>query len=181
MQTIIQGNDTTLTLIPYLQELLLPDSSGTSSLERRKVDFALARNIAVRLIPYMRWEAVTPLFVVEGSAIHIAFTAPLQKPGKWDIELTCYLPTGGDATTYTQCTLRVEACEVIPRSLLHRVATSEAFTITADLAVALKGEKGDRGKDAYTHYLETTADDPKLSEAEWADSYLAFAHLLRRI
>ena len=75
----------------------------------------------------------------------------------------------------------MEACEVIPRSLLHRVATSEAFTITADLAVALKGEKGDRGKDAYTHYLETTADDPKLSEAEWADSYLAFAHLLRRI
>ena len=32
-----------------------------------------------------------------------------------------------------------------------------------------KGDKGDEGKSAYQSYLDTTTDNPPMSEAEWAN------------
>lgn len=170
MQQIIQGNDTTLSIILYAQELLLPDNSGSSVLERRKVDLSLARNLSVRLIPYMRWEVVKPEVTIEGSTLQVSFPGELQKPGKWDVEITCYLPTSPGGSIYTQRTIRQMVCEVVPRNFQHGIATSDAYTVTADLFIALKGEEGKPGKNLYETYLETTTDDPKKSPAEFFES-----------
>lgn len=182
MQQIIQGNDTVLSIILYAQELLLPDNSGSSVLERRKVDLSLARNLSVRLIPYMRWEVVKPEFTIEASTLRVSFPGALQKSGKWDVEISCYLPTSPGGSIYTQRIIRQMVCEVVPRNFQHGIATSDAYTVTADLFIALKGEEGKRGKSAYESYLLTTKDDPKLSEEEWAmGGWLVILEMLRKI
>lgn len=43
------------------------------------------------------------------------------------------------------------------------------------------GPAGPKGKDAYQSYLETTDDDPKLTEKEWADTIGSFATLIHTI
>ena len=41
---------------------------------------------------------------------------------------------------------------------------------------------GKTGKSAYQHYLDTTSDETKMSEREWATGgWLVFAELLKRI
>lgn len=51
----------------------------------------------------------------------------------------------------------------------------------------IQGERGERGTDgapgksAYQSYLDTTTDNPKLTEAEWADTIGSFAHLIHTI
>lgn len=43
------------------------------------------------------------------------------------------------------------------------------------------GPKGDKGKDAYQSYLDTTDDNPKLTEKEWADTIGSFASLIKAV
>ena len=43
------------------------------------------------------------------------------------------------------------------------------------------GPAGPKGKDAYQSYLETTDDDPKLTEKQWADTMGSFAKLIKTI
>lgn len=43
------------------------------------------------------------------------------------------------------------------------------------------GPAGPKGKDAYQSYLETTDDDPKLTEKEWADTIGSFANLIKAV
>lgn len=45
----------------------------------------------------------------------------------------------------------------------------------------LESLKGVNGKSAYQSYLDTTTDDPKLTEAEWADTIGSFANLIHTI
>lgn len=44
-----------------------------------------------------------------------------------------------------------------------------------------RGQDGAPGKSAYQSYLDTTTDDPKLTEAEWADTIGSFANLIHTI
>lgn len=48
----------------------------------------------------------------------------------------------------------------------------------ADWLASLKGAKG---KDAYQSYLDTTDDNPKLTEKQWADTIGSFANLIHTI
>lgn len=50
-----------------------------------------------------------------------------------------------------------------------------------DWLASLKGAKGDNGKGAYQSYLDTTDDNPKLTEKEWADTIGSFAKLIKTI
>lgn len=44
-----------------------------------------------------------------------------------------------------------------------------------------RGQDGAPGKSAYQSYFDTTTDDPKLTEAEWADTIGSFAKLIHTI
>lgn len=44
-----------------------------------------------------------------------------------------------------------------------------------------RGADGAPGKSAYQSYLDTTTDDPKLTESEWADTIGSFANLIHTI
>ena len=155
MLTIIQGNDTTVSVLLHSQSLTLPDNEGGSYVERSKIDLSQAKDISVRLIPYMRWRPITPSFEVKGSTIIIHYPASVQRPGKWDVEITFLTPEGGG---YRQNRVRQSFAEVV--ACAKGANTPEAYIITADVAQAVKGakgdpgDKGDPGKDLYQAAVE---------------------------
>lgn len=57
----------------------------------------------------------------------------------------------------------------------------EAQNFTGSLTEYLASLKGVNGKSAYQSYLDTTTDDPKLTETEWADTIGSFANLIHTI
>lgn len=140
MLTIIQGNDTTVSVLLHSQSLTLPDNEGGSYVERSKIDLSQAKDISVRLIPYMRWRPITPSFEVKGSTISVHYPASVQRPGKWDVEITFLTPDGGG---YRQNRVRQSFAEVI--GCTKGANSPEAYVITADVAQAVKGAKGDPG------------------------------------
>lgn len=140
MLTIIQGNDTTVSVLLHSQSLTLPDNEGWSYVERSKIDLSQAKDISVRLIPYMRWRPITPSFEVKGSTINIHYPASIQLVGKWDVEITFLTPDGGG---YRQNRVRQSFAEVLAYS--KGANSPEAYVITADVAQAVKGAKGDPG------------------------------------
>lgn len=150
MLTIIQGNDTTVSVLLHSQSLTLPDNEGGSYVERSKIDLSQAKDISVRLIPYMRWRPITPSFEVKGSTISIHYPASIQLAGKWDVEITFLTPEGGG---YRQHRVRQAFAEVLAYS--KGANSPEAYVITADVAQAVQGakgdpgDKGDPGKSAY--------------------------------
>lgn len=144
MLTIIQGNDTTVSVLLHSQSLTLPDNEGGSYVERSKIDLSQAKDISVRLIPYMRWRPITPSFEVKGSTIIIHYPASVQRPGKWDVEITFLSPEGGG---YRQNRVRQSFADII--ACAKGANTPEAYIITADVAQAVQGTKGDPGKSAY--------------------------------
>ena len=150
MLTIIQGNDTTVSVLLHSQSLTLPDNEGKSYVERSKIDLSQAKDISVRLIPYMRWRPITPSFEVKGSTIIIHYPASVQRPGKWDVEITFLTPEGDG---YRQNRVRQAFAEVLAYS--KGANSPEAYVITADVAQAVQGakgdpgDKGDPGKSAY--------------------------------
>ena len=144
MLTIIQGNDTTVSVLLHSQSLTLPDNEGGSYVERSKIDLSQAKDISVRLIPYMRWRPITPSFEVKGSTISIHYPASIQLVGKWDVEISFLTPEGGG---YRQNRVRQAFAEVLAYS--KGANSPEAYVITADVAQAVQGAKGDLGKSAY--------------------------------
>ena len=140
MLTIIQGNDTTVSVLLHSQSLTLPDNEGKSYVERSKIDLSQAMDISVRLIPYMRWRPITPSFDVKGSTISIHYPASVQRPGKWDVEISFLTPDGGG---YRQNRVRQSFAEVI--ACAKGANSPEAYVITADVAQAVRGAKGDPG------------------------------------
>ena len=140
MLTIIQGNDTTVSVLLHSQSLTLPDNEGKSYVERSKIDLSQAKDISVRLIPYMRWRPITPSFEVKGSTIIIHYPASVQRPGKWDVEITFLTPEGGG---YRQNRVRQSFAEVIGRT--KGANSPEAYVITVDVAQAVQGSKGAPG------------------------------------
>lgn len=144
MLTIIQGNDTTVSVLLHSQSLTLPDNEGKSYVERSKIDLSQAKDISVRLIPYMRWRPVSPSFEVKGSTISIHYPASIQLVGKWDVEITFLTPEGSG---YRQNRVRQAFAEVLAYS--KGANSPEAYVITADVAQAVQGAKGDPGKSAY--------------------------------
>lgn len=210
MLTIIQGNDTTVSVLLHSQSLTLPDNEGKSYVERSKIDLSQAKDISVRLIPYMRWRPISPSFEVKGSTIIIQYPASVQRSGKWDVEITFLTPEGGG---YRQNRVRQAFAEVI--ACAKGTNSPEAYVITADVAQAVQGAKGDPGdkgdpgksnyelaqddgfegslteyllrqkgkdgKDAYQSYLETTTDNPKLTEAQWSDTIGSFSSLIKAV
>ena len=144
MLTIIQGNDTTVSVLLHSQSLTLPDNEGGSYVERSKIDLSQAKDISVRLIPYMRWRPITPSFEVKGSTIIVHYPASVQRPGKWDVEITFLTPEGSG---YRQNRVRQAFAEVLAYS--KGANSPEAYVITADVAQAVQGAKGNPGKSAY--------------------------------
>jgi hypothetical protein len=63
---------------------------------------------------------------------------------------------------------------------LAKEAQSFTGSLTEYLA-SLKGAKGDKGDSAYTSYFNTTDDNPKLTEKEWADTIGSFATLIKAV
>lgn len=140
MLTIIQGNDTTVSVLLHSQSLTLPDNEGKSYVERSKIDLSQAKDMSVRLIPYMRWRPITPFFEVKGSTISIQYPASVQRLGKWDVEITFLTPEGGG---YRQNRVRQAFAEVI--ACAKGINSPEAYVITADVAQAVQSASGDQG------------------------------------
>ena len=140
MLTIIQGNDTTVSVLLHSQSFTLPDNEGGSYVERSKIDLSQAKDISVRLVPYMRWRPITPSFEVKGSTISIHYPASVQRPGKWDVEITFLTPDGGG---YRQNRVCQSFAEVI--ACAKGANSPEAYVITADVAQAVQGAKGAPG------------------------------------
>lgn len=80
---------------------------------------------------------------------------------------------------YRDSTVGADLCVVVREG---EEVTDPKGTIDLHLAPLAKGEKGDKGDDAYKVYLNTTTDDPKLSREEWATGgWLVILEMLRKI
>lgn len=196
MQQIIQGNDTTVSVILYQQSIHLSGTADDTQVESTKINLRQVKEISVRLIPYMRWEEVSPTFSVRDNVLEVAFPATQQRQGKWDIDISFLTPSvdGG----YKQARVKQAFAEVLPTN--YPTSTLSAYVVSAEVTTAMRGEtgldayhtalargivasyeewieyirgpqgdKGDAGKDAYKVYLETTTDNPILTEGEWAN------------
>ena len=64
-------------------------------------------------------------------------------------------------------TLRAPLCLVVKEGA-H--VTAQNHQLVLQFAPLAKGDRGEPGRSAYDVYLDTTNDDPKLTEAEWIDS-----------
>ena len=198
MQQIIQGNDTTVSVILYQQSIHLSGTADDTQVESAKIKLTQVKEISVRLIPYMRWEEVSPSFSVRDNVLEVAFPATQQRQGKWDIEISFLMPTDGG---YKQARVKQAFAEVLPTN--YPTSTLSAYVVSAEVTSAMRGApgldayesalarglvtsvegwiqlikgpkgdpgtEGDPGKDAYTIYQETTTDDPILTQGEWAN------------
>ena len=72
-------------------------------------------------------------------------------------------------------TLRAPLCLVVKEGAHF---TAQNHQLVLDLAPIAKGDRGDRGQSAYEAYLDTTADEPKLTESEWIASLKSAADKL---
>lgn len=207
MQQIIQGNDTTVSVILYQQSLHLSGTADETQVESHKINLSQVKEISVRLIPYMRWEEVSPSFTVRDNVLEVAFPATQQRQGKWDIEISFLMPTDGG---YKQARVKQAFAEVLPTN--YPTSTLSAYVVSAEVTTAMRGEtgldayqtalarglvtsyeawieyirgpqgfKGDTGKDAYAIYLETTKDNPPLTKEQWANANDFFYQFLFRI
>lgn len=208
MQQIIQGNDTTVSVILYQQSLHLAGTADETQVESHKINLNQVKEISVRLIPYMRWEEVSPNFTVRDNVLEVAFPATQQRQGKWDIEISFLMPSvdGG----YKQARVKQAFAEVLPTN--YPTSTLSAYVVSAEVTTAMRGETGldayqtalarglvasyeewieyirgpqgipgNTGKDAYDYYLETTTDSPKLSKEQWANHHNHYLSILHRI
>lgn len=142
MLPIIQGNDTTVSVLIHHHTLTLPDSSGKSLQERREIDLTLTRGLSVCLLPHMRWKKIYPPFTIQGSVLHVNFPPDLQRPGKWDIEITFLTPQGEDRYQHHRiCQGFAEVFTSTPRGF----SSPQAYILSADVASVMRGEKGDKG------------------------------------
>lgn len=74
---------------------------------------------------------------------------------------------------YRDVTLMTDLCQVVPEGAYTGKPKENVAVVIAQLAT---------GKSAYQSYLDTTTDEPKMSEEEWATGgWLMFAELLKRI
>lgn len=159
MQQIIQGNDTTVSVILYQQTLHLSGEPGDIQVESNKVDLSQVRELSVRLIPYMRWQELTPDFEARGNVIEVSFPASQQRAGKWDVEISYLAPAPGGS--YKQVRVRQAFAEVLPANT--PASTLSAYVISAEVTQALRGEAG---QDAYHYAL---ANGLVTSHEEWMD------------
>ena len=207
MQQIIQGNDTTVSVILYQQSIHLSGTADDTQVESTKINLRQVKEISVRLIPYMRWEEVSPSFSVRGNVLEVAFPSTQQRQGKWDIEISFLMPTDGG---YKQARVKQAFAEVLPTN--YPTSTLSAYVVSAEVTTAMRGEtgldayqsakarglvksyeewieyirgpqgiQGDTGKDAYDYYLETTTDNPKLSKEQWSNFHNHYLSILHRI
>lgn len=159
MQQIIQGNDTTVSVILYQQTLHLSGNPNDIQVESNKVDLSQVRELSVRLIPYMRWQELTPGFEARGHVIEVSFPASQQRAGKWDVEISYLAPAPGGS--YKQVRVRQAFAEVLPANT--PASTLSAYVISAEVTQALRGEAG---QDAYHYAL---ANGLVTSHEEWMD------------
>lgn len=159
MQQIIQGNDTTVSVILYQQTLHLSGNPNDIQVESNKVDLSQVRELSVRLIPYMRWQELTPGFEARGHVIEVSFPASQQRAGKWDVEISYLAPAPGGS--YKQVRVRQAFAEVLPANT--PTSTLSAYVISAEVTQALRGATG---QDAYHYAL---ANGLVASHEEWMD------------
>ena len=69
----------------------------------------------------------------------------------------------------------------IPTALCRVTSDGSDATPTKVTANVIEGLRGDKGKSAYQSYLDTTTDDPKLTEKEWATLNATTTQFLYRI
>lgn len=204
MQQIIQGNDTTVYVILYQQSIHLSGTADETQVESTKINLRQAKEISVRLIPYMRWEEVSPSFSVRDNVLEVAFPATQQRQGKWDIEISFLMPTDGG---YKQARVKQAFAEVLPTN--YPTSTLSAYVVSAEVTTAMRGEtgldayqtalarglvtsydewieyirgpRGYTGDSAYEIYLKTTADEHKMTKQEWSSPWSTIVELLRQL
>ena len=210
MLPIIQGNDAIISVILHQQAIRLASSPADTAIESHKIDLSRVKELSVRLIPYMRWDEVSPEFSIRDNVLEVSFPASSQKPGKWDIEISYFTPS--DDGGYKRQRVKQDFAEVILAYERAPGAMTSAYIVTAEVSSIMRGEtgldayesalarglvssieewveyirgpqgfKGDAGKDAYTIYLETTKDNPPLTREQWANLNDFLLQLLFRI
>lgn len=119
--------------------------------------------------------ATIPYSVEDGKLV-VEVTAEVTRQlglGVYTLTATGRIPDPAYADGYHDYEIVVDLCKVT------KYGSNE--TPVKVQANVLEGLKGADGKSAYQSYLETTTDNPKLSEKEWADTIGSFATLIHTI
>lgn len=104
--------------------------------------------------------------IVDTNKIGVEFKKSiLNEPGAYNLELSYTLPDSGFSDGIRTCTVDIDPFEIVPRS--EQADDSSEFTVTSDVAVAFKGDKGDPF--LYENFTEEqilTLQQPAITAAE---------------
>lgn len=169
------GAKGTLQLVQRGTDKLIPvefikDPSG------EVLDPALFENLIVSVTNERSALCATPPVSISGNTLIIEMTADVTRHlglGVCVMTAKGRIPDEAYHDGYHDYEIVVPLCNVT------RYGSNETpVKVTANV---LEGLRGKDGKSAYQSYLDTTDDNPKLTEKEWADTIGSFAKLIKAV
>ena len=118
----------------------------------------------------------TPPTDIQDNHLIVEVTADISQrlgTGVYSVEVTGRVADTAFADGYHDYTVRTTLCRV--------TSDGSDATPTKVTASVLEGLRGEKGKSAYESYVDTTTDDPKLTEKEWATLNATTTQFLYRI
>ena len=182
LQLVQRGTDTRIPI-----ELVAQPSGEVLDLSRFE-------RLNVKIFNEIGTECATPPTDIQDNHLIVEVTADTSQAlgtGIYSVEVTGHIPDTSFADGYHNYTIRTTLCRVTSDG-----SDATPTKVTASVIEGLRGEKGERGeqglqgergadgapgKSAYQSYLDTTTDDPKLTEKEWATLNATTTQFLYRI
>lgn len=164
LQLVQRGTDTRIPL-----ELVAQPSGEVLDLSRFE-------RLSVKIFNDAGTECATPPTDIQDNHLVVEVTADTSQAlgaGIYSVEVTGRIPDTSFADGYHDYTIQTPLCRV--------TTDGSTATPTKVTATVIEGLRGDTGKSAYQSYLDTTTDDPKLTEKEWATLNATTTQFLYRI
>ena len=140
------------------------------------LDLARFERLSIKIFNDAGTECATPPTDIQDNHLIVEVTADTSQAlgtGIYSVEVTGRVADTAFTDGYHDYTIRTTLCRVTTDG-----SDATPTKITANVIEGLRVEKG---KSAYQSYLDTTTDDPKLTEKEWADTIGSFANLIHTI
>ena len=164
LQLVQRGTDTRIPL-----ELVAQPSGEVLDLSRFE-------RLNVKIFNDAGTECATPPTAIQDNHLFVEVTADISQhlgTGIYSVEVTGRVADTAFADGYHDYTVLTTLCRV--------TSDGSDATPTKVTATVIEGLRGDKGKSAYQSYLDTTTDDPKLTEKEWATLNATTTQFLYRI
>lgn len=162
-------------------------------LTEETIDLSKVRALTLSVRNEWKQEPFTPEYQINGTSLEISLRGSdteREGTGKYLLSVAFELEAPTLPDGWRSVLLEGELCHVITE---NTQSGQEITPLHLAVLPILRGEKGttgergeqglqgEQGRSAYQSYLDSTSDNPPLSEAQWADRDLVLCELLKTI